>query len=64
MNIANDLGRTIGDGITGLVGGAVRALGAAFGSVVDTFQRYLPGPWLPILAIVVIGGFALWLFKK
>ncbi|MEO7664504.1 MAG: hypothetical protein ABIV26_05205 [Candidatus Limnocylindrales bacterium] len=64
MNVASDLGRAIGDGITSLVGGAVHALGVAFDTVVTTFQSYLPGPWLPIVVVAVLAAFAAWLFRK
>ena len=63
MNVANDLARAIGDGITGLVAGSFRALGAAVQTVINTFQTVLPGIWLPIAGILLI-VFVLWLFKK
>lgn len=63
MNVANDLGRAVGDGITGLVAGSFRALGAAVQAVINTFQTILPGIWLPIAGVLLI-VFVLWLFKK
>jgi hypothetical protein len=46
--------RTLADGITGLVGGAFRAFGAAVQAVVGIFQSLLPGFWLPVVAVAVL----------
>jgi hypothetical protein len=35
--------RSIGDGIVGLVSGAVAAIGQAFGGMADTLVRVVPG---------------------
>ena len=42
-----DFLRAIADGIGGLVGGSVAALGTAFDTIVSTFQTWLPGPLFP-----------------
>lgn len=54
MNIAGDLLGGIGRGIVGLVEGALRALGAAFGGVIHALGSALPGPWLLVVAVAVI----------
>ena len=63
MSGVGDLGRTIGDGIGGLVGHAVAALAAAYDSIVATLQSSLPGPALPILLVGVVLGLG-WLITK
>jgi hypothetical protein len=40
----------IGQGISGLVGGSLRAISQAFGSMVASASQILPFPWLPIVA--------------
>ena len=62
MNIAGNLVQSIGDGISGLVGGALHALGAAWNGVLGALQGLLPGPWLPIAAVVVV--LVAWTFVK
>jgi len=59
-----DFLRAIADGIGGLVGGSVAALGTAFDTIVSTFQTWLPGPLFPAALIGVAVLFAWWLFKK
>lgn len=59
-----DFVRAIGDGIGGLVGGSIAALGTAFDTIVSTLQGWLPGPLFPAAVIGVGVLFALWLFKK
>ncbi len=64
MNAAGNLLQSIGDGIVGLVDGAVRALGAAFQGVVHAAQAVLPGPWFLIVAVVVV-ALVIWsVFKR
>ena len=53
----------IGQGISGLVGGSLNAISAAFDSVLGLWQAVLPGPWFPISIVVVIVVLAL-LFKR
>lgn len=53
----------IGQNISGLVGGSIEALSAAFGSVIAAWQAALPGPWFPISIVVLIVVLAL-LFKR
>ncbi len=54
----------IGEGIGGLVGGSISALGTAFNSVVGSLQVMLPGPLFPIAVVSVIVFVLWWLFKK
>ena len=59
-----DFVRAIGDGIGGLVGGSIAALGIAFNTIVGTLQGWLPGPLFPAAVIGIAILFAWWLFKK
>jgi hypothetical protein len=64
MGPGGDLIRTVGDGIAGLVAGAIGAIGTGIGAIIAAGQRVLPGPLFPI---VVIGGvvlFFVWLVRK
>ena len=64
MGGAGDLARSVGNAVTGLVGGAVGAIGDAFWTIVHQLQVLLPGP----LFYVVVGGtflaLAYWTVKK
>jgi hypothetical protein len=55
---------SIGQGISGLVGGSIHALSQAFDTIVGSLQQLLPGPLFPI----AVGGAVVltfwWLFKK
>ena len=53
-----DLGRTVGNGITGLVGGAFDAIGAALRGLVAEGERVLPNGllWVVIFVLLVIGA--------
>jgi hypothetical protein len=53
----------IGQGISGLVGGSIEALSAAFDSIIGAWQAAAPGLWFPISIVVVIVVLAL-LFKR
>jgi hypothetical protein len=53
----------IGQGVSGLVGGSINALSAAFDSVVGTLQQMLPGPLFPAFIVAFIVVLAL-LFKR
>lgn len=64
MNIAGNLAQSIGDGIAGLVGGAVQALGAAFQGVVHVFQSLLPGPWFLVLVVAIVALVAWSVFRR
>ncbi len=59
----DDLGRTVGNGITGLVGGAFEAIGAALRGIVAEGERVLPNGllWAVIFVLLVIGA---WTFAK
>ncbi|MES2209863.1 MAG: hypothetical protein V4515_06720 [Chloroflexota bacterium] len=64
MDVAGNLAQSIGQGIVGLVGGALRALGAAAQGIVHALQSILPGPWLPIVAVAVMVLFVWNVFKR
>jgi hypothetical protein len=57
------LGQSVGDGITGLVGGAFEAIGAALRGIVAEGERVLPNGllWAVIFVLLVIGA---WTFAK
>lgn len=58
-----DFVRSIGEGVSGLVGGSVNALSVAFDTVVGTLQQALPGPLFPIFLVAVVVVLAL-LFRR
>ena len=55
---------SIGQGISGLVGGSIHALSQAFDTIVGSLQQMLPGPLFPIAVGGVVVLFLWWLFKK
>jgi hypothetical protein len=57
----DDLGRTVGNGITGLVSGAFEAIGAALRGIVDAGERALPNGllWAVVFVLLVIGAWTL-----
>lgn len=57
----DDLGRTVGNGITGLVGGAFDAIGAALRGIVAEGERVLPNGllWAVIFVLLLIGAWTL-----
>ncbi|HXI46663.1 MAG TPA: hypothetical protein VNH13_10210 [Candidatus Acidoferrales bacterium] len=64
MGGVGDLTRTIGDAVSGLIGGAVGAIGDAFWTIVHQLQVLLPGP---LFYVVVGGGFlalVFWTIRK
>ena len=56
-----DLGQTVGNGITGLVGGAFDAIGAALRGLVAEGERVLPNGllWVVLFVLLVIGAWTL-----
>jgi len=48
------LARSIGDGITGLVGGALAAIGQALEGIGDALSTALPAGALPVLGIALV----------
>ena len=56
-----DLGQRVGNGITGLVGGAFDAIGAALRGLVAEGERVLPNGllWVVIFVLLVIGAWTL-----
>ncbi len=57
------LGRAIGDGIGGLVGGAVDAVGSAISGAMGSLGAALPAGALPVIGIAA-ALFLLWLVFK
>jgi hypothetical protein len=55
------LGQAVGNGITGLVGGAFAAVGGALRGIVDAGNQVLPGGlfWAVIFVLLVVGGWTL-----
>ena len=54
------LSRSVGDGISGLVGGSLQAIGAALDGMVGALSAALPSGALPVLAVGA-GFVLLWL---
>ena len=61
---AGELFRQVGDGVAGLVGGAVVALIRAFWTIVAQFQEWLPGPLFPIVVGGAFVALVYWTVKK
>jgi phage-related protein len=57
------LGRSVGEGITGLVQGALGAIGSALSGMVDALGSALPGGALPVIGIAAV-LVLLWLVFK
>ena len=57
----DDLGRSVGNGITGLVGGAFETIGAALRGIVAEGERVLPNGllWAVIFVVLVLGAWTL-----
>jgi hypothetical protein len=55
------LARSVGDGITGLVGGAFAAIGAALRGIVAAGEQALPGGllWAVVFVLLVAGAWTL-----
>jgi len=64
MAPAGDLIRTVGDGISGLVIGAIGAIGTGISTIVKALETALPGPLFPIVVVGTIVLFLTWLFRK
>lgn len=64
MAPAGDLIRTVGDGISGLVIGAIGAIGTGISTIVKALESALPGPLFPIVVVGTIVLFVTWLFRK
>ncbi len=48
------LARAVGEGLAGLIAGTFGAIGAALRGLVAWAQTILPGPWLFVVAFVVL----------
>ena len=48
------LGRAVGDGISGLVGGALNSIGAAVSGIVSALAAALPAGALPVLGVLLV----------
>ncbi|HET7702470.1 MAG TPA: hypothetical protein VFK35_03660 [Candidatus Limnocylindrales bacterium] len=55
---------SVGNGLTGLVGGAFAAIGQALRGIVDALSRALPGALLPAVIFVVLLVVAWQLIKR
>ncbi len=64
MAPAGDLIHTVGDGIAGLVAGAIGAIGTGVSTMVTALQTALPGPLFPIVVGGTVALFLWWLFRK
>jgi hypothetical protein len=64
MAPAGDLIRTVGDGISGLVVGAIGAIGAGISTIINALEAALPGPLFPIVVIGTIVLLVTWLIRK
>lgn len=64
MGGAGDLTRTVADGVSGLIAGAIGALAAAFWTIVHQFQTWLPGPLFPLVVGGAFLGLVLWTLRK
>jgi hypothetical protein len=58
------LARSIGDGITGLVGGALTAIGQALSGIVDSLSVALPAGALPVLGIALVVLILWWIIRR
>lgn len=59
-----DFARAIGEGISGLVGGSIAALGDGIATMIRQAQVWLPGPLFPIVVGGVAVLFVWWLIRK
>jgi hypothetical protein len=59
-----DFARSIGEGISGLVGGSIAAIGAGVATMVQQLQLWLPGPLFPIVLGCVAVLIVWWLLRK
>jgi len=48
------LGRAVGDGISGLVGGAINGIAAALSGMVNAVSAAVPAGALPVIGIAVV----------
>jgi hypothetical protein len=57
----DSLGRSIGNGISGLMAGAFDAVGAALRGIVDAGERALPNGllWAVVFVVLLIGAWTL-----
>lgn len=57
----DSLGRTIGNGISGLMAGAFDAIGTALRGIVDAGERALPNGllWAVVFVVLLIGAWTL-----
>jgi len=46
--------RSVGDGITGLVGGAIGAIGSAASGIVNALSTALPAGAIPVIGIALV----------
>jgi hypothetical protein len=58
------LTRAVGDGISGLVGGSLHAIGTALGGIVDALSTALPRGALPVIGVGVVVLVAVVLIRR
>lgn len=58
------LSRAVGDGISGLVGGSLQAIGAALDGMVSALATALPAGALPVIGIAIALLLAWVVFKR
>lgn len=63
MDSVGNLLQSVAQGLTGMIAGAFRAVSLAVYGVFHALQTALPGPWLPIIVVAVI-GLVIWLRAK
>ncbi len=64
MSGVGDLTRSVADGVSGLVFGAVGALVDAFWTIVHQGQAWLPGPLFPLAVGGAFRALLLWTLRK
>jgi hypothetical protein len=64
MGGVGDLTSRVANGIGGLVGGAIGALGDAVGAIVHQGQSILPGPLFPIVVGGLFVALVAWTIRK
>jgi len=64
MGGVGDLTRTVSDGVSGLLAGAVAALADAVSAIVREGQSLLPGPLFPLAVGGLFLGLLLWTLRK
>ena len=64
MDIAGNLVQSIGDGVAGLVSGALRAIWLAGEGILHALQAALPALWLPVILVAILAFLAWTLVRR